>query len=156
MKKEHVACALLAMGLTACSSVVKQPPEVGAGHRTVYDECKVNEFPGCQWVDELAQIYEPIVVRQIRGKIICDNWQGSWEPVTTPILELRSSGKSSKIKQVRCDASGLFSLKGLPEGRYCFLASAGSGYDGAYGIIIIDKKSDPRKEIEIVLGLAVP
>jgi hypothetical protein len=100
---------------------------------------------------------EPIRVRKVIGRIIFEGWDGSWYEDSWPILRLRGPWKSQKIYEVHGDAEGQFELKHLPEGQYCFFASAScSGYHGYYGIIIIDKDADKKNKIEIKLPWAVP
>ena len=155
MQKNTSGVMLLVLISVACLSV--REPSAQA-KQDIYDICRVGEFAGAsRAVDQLNPIYEPIIVRQVKGKITYPDWEGSWGDIVRPILELRGPGKSSKIYEVHGDATGRFELKTLPKGRYCFFASvSSSGYHGAYGIIVIDKKADPKKEIEIVLGLGAP
>jgi hypothetical protein len=154
--QRHVfGAALLAFFSVACSSV-KEP--LGRIDYDLYPVCRIEEFAGAKRAVEYPlQISEPFILRQVKGKIIHANWQGAWQDRVWPILELRGPGKSEKNYEVRGDSTGHFMLKNLPEGRYCFFASANLvGWTGAYGIIIIDKKANPNKEIEIVLGFGAP
>jgi hypothetical protein len=59
--------------------------------------------------------------------------------------------------EVRGDKTGYFELNNLPHGQYCFFASASRiGWNGAFGIIIIDKKANRKNEIEIELAVGGP
>jgi hypothetical protein len=84
------------------------------------------------------------------------DWKGTWGD-DWPVLYLRSLAKSEKTYEIRGDVTGRIFSKKLPQGSYCFLACASaSGYHGAYGIIIIDKKADTKNQINIELPLATP
>ncbi len=145
---------LLIIYLAACSAAINSSYQI---EEDVHRLCKVQEFPGYNRAVEENVRYGPFIVRQIKGRIISEAWQGSWETDVVPILELRGPGVSSKIYEVRGDKMGYFRLKNLPPGRYCFFASASEvGWNGAFGIIIIDKKASGKNEIEITLGFGVP
>lgn len=119
--------------------------------------CRYWEFPGYERAVDGNSQRGPFVVRQVRGRIISGFWEGSWETGVVPVLELRGPGPSLKIYEVRGDETGYFWLKDLPQGQYCFFASASRiGWNGAFGIIIIDKKANRKNEIEIVLGMGLP
>lgn len=154
MQKDILGVALLALFSVSCSSVGEPR---GYSEKDIYYVCRPEEFASDSAAVHFFPISEPIMVRQIRGKITYQDWEGSWGDDLWPILKLRGPGKSSKTYEVRGDATGRLVLRNLPEGRYCFVASAsGPGYHGAYGIIIIDRKADPKKEIEIVLPPGAP
>jgi hypothetical protein len=148
------AALLLLSYFAACSAATNSSYQI---EKDVHGLCRVWEFSGYNRAVEADVPYSPFVVRQVRGRIISDFWEGSWEPGVVPVLELRGPGASSKIYEVRGDKTGYLMLKNLPQGQYCFFASASEvGWNGAFGIIIIDRKASRKNEIEITLGFGVP
>ena len=178
MGKAIVVAALAAFLSFSCSSARKPPAqdedipherevrpllirsgqEAGTRERLdLYRACGINEMAEGTGAVHIWDFPEPIRVRRVRGRIIFEGWDGSWYKNSWPILRLRGPQESQKIYEVHGDAEGQFELKHLPEGQYCFFASAScSGYHGYYGIIIIDKKADKNNRIEIKLPWAVP
>jgi hypothetical protein len=165
-RNEVIGILLLMLSFAGCSSVMERDP-VRVEHpvglfvvdESVFSLCDPREFVGYEidMVVEAFPIREPLRVRNIRGRITYPDWQGSWSwGPCKPILFLRNQ-KTKKAYEVRCDATGRFVFKRLPQGPYCFFACSGCpGYDGAYGVIIIDKKADPKNEINIELPFAAP
>ena len=94
-------------------------------------------------IDEIRQ---PFIVCRIKGKITND--EGVW-PENLPILfEIRRTGKDSKTAQALADGNGTFEMPQMAEGRYCFKATV-LGWRSVMGIIIVDKKADPKRTILI-------
>ena len=157
MGKDVIGSLLLVLSFVVCSSV---PEPQGIEDRDILNLCEPRDFTGYEidMVGEVFPISEPLRIRNIRGRITHPDWQGSWSWGTCkPVLFLRSHKNPIKMYEIRCNATGRFVFKKLPPGIYCFFACSGCpGFDGAYGIIIIDKKADPKKEINIELPLAAP
>jgi len=105
-------------------------------------------------IDEhiIDQIEQPIIVRRIGGKITND--QSGWPKKLTILLEIRDARKDVKVHKVYADENGNFIMKNIPEGRYCFKATV-MGWQSLMGIIIVDKKADPKSEIVIKMQLGV-
>jgi hypothetical protein len=144
---------VLSLCLAACSTAASLGE---LNQKNLYSFCRPQELDGGLEAVRYFPISEPITVRQIKGMIISENWHGSWGD-WRPTLYLRGPGKSQRTYKIRGDATGRIVIGHLAMGSYCFLATAGgSGYHGAYGIIIIDKKADPKNEIRIELPFAVP
>jgi len=115
-------------------------------------ECGLEGFTPA--IDEhiIDDIEQPFIVRKIGGKIIND--QGGW-PKKLPILfEIRDARKDAKVHKVYADDKGNFIMKNIPEGRYCFKATV-MGWQSLMGIIIVDKKADPKSEVVIKMRLGV-
>lgn len=143
--------------LVSCSSFMETTAPIEDGYHSVFDICRVREMAEGTGAVHIWHFPEPIRVRRVSGRIIFAGWDGSWYENSWPILKLRGPWKSQKIYEIHGDSKGRFALKHLPEGQYCFYASAScSGYHGFYGIIILDEKADKKKEIEIVLPFAGP
>jgi hypothetical protein len=143
----------LVLSFSTCRSVEKPIDFFNINLRNL---CRPEEFAGSRTAVQFFPIREPLRVRRIKGMITIRDWKGTWGD-DWPVLYLRSLAKSGKTYEIRGDSTGRIFFKRLPQGSYCFLASASSsGYHGAYGIIIIDKKADKKKEINIELPLAVP
>jgi hypothetical protein len=103
----------------------------------------------------ISEILGPLWVRQVSGSLISRNWDGSWQEGVRPLFEIRAVGKGTRIHRVKADAQGRFSIRGLSDGQYCFMASCW-GWDTYFGTVIVDKRADPKNEIFIEMGLASP
>jgi hypothetical protein len=164
----------LAMILVACSPTARSSQAVetvpgaelphpefiirGDG-RTIYSFCRTWEFSGPNRAVEFSfpVSNEPIVLHELKGRITYTGWEGSWQEGVLPVVELRGPGDSAGTWEVRGNSVGDFIRKGLPQGQYCFFAGVSViGWQGAFGILIIDKKADPSKELDIVLGFGNP
>ena len=168
MCKYVIGTLLLVLSFAVCSSVTEPDPvrvvRITTGllvaDENVLGLCDPREFLCYEidMVDTTLPIREPLIVRSISGRITYPDWQGSWSwGPCKPVLFIRDPKKPRKTYEVRCDPTGRFAFKKLRPGRYCFFACSGCpGYDGAYGIVIIDKKADPKNEINIELPLATP
>lgn len=152
-RKKIIGVLLFVLSFSACGSLGKTYDFLNID---IYDLCRPYEFDGNSNVVELFHISEPLRLRRIKGMITIRGWKGTWDE-DWPVLYLRSLSKSQKTYEIRGDSTGRIFSRKLPQGSYCFLACASApGYDGAYGIIIIDKKADPKNEINIELPLAAP
>jgi hypothetical protein len=98
------------------------------------------------------EINEPFVVRRIQGRI--DSAGGEW-PDDWPILfEIRGIQNIAKIRGVHADGKGVFKMDHVKEGRYCFKATV-NGWQSVVGIIIVNRKADPKSKITFVMELGV-
>jgi hypothetical protein len=157
MVKAIFGVAMATLLSVACSSSMEPTSQINDIAYDLFGACRIREMAEGTGAVHIWDFPETIRVRQAKGRIIYEGWAGSWYENSWPILRLRSRGKSQKTYEVHGDVKGRFVLKHLPEGEYCFFASAScSGYHGYYGIIIIDKKADKKNEIEIELPWAVP
>jgi hypothetical protein len=150
-RNKVIGILLFVLSVSACRSVGKTYDFLNID---IYHLCRPYEFDGYKNVGELFHISEPLRVRRIKGMITIRDWKGTWDEYW-PVLYLRSLSKFQKTYEIRGDSTGRIFSRKLPQGSYCFLACA-PGYDGAYGIIIIDRKADPKNEINIELSLAAP
>jgi hypothetical protein len=152
-RNKVIGILLFVLSFSACRSVGKTYDFLNID---IYHLCRPYEFDGYKNVGELFHISEPLRVRRIKGMITIRDWKGTWDEYW-PVLYLRSLSKSQKTYEIRGDSTGRIFSRKLPQGSYCFLACASApGYDGAYGIIIIDKRADPKNEIHIELPLGTP
>jgi len=105
--------------------------------------------------NSFSGVLGPFWVRQVSGRLISVNWDGSWQEGVRPLFEIRAVGKGTKIHRIEADAQGRFAIRGLREGQYCFAASCW-GWDSYIGTVIVDKRADPKNEISIEMDLASP
>lgn len=96
------------------------------------------------------EIRQPIVVRSVKGKIT--NEQGGWPEGISVLFEIRRTGEAAEIIQAIGHGEGHIEIPGVPEGTYCFKATAG-GWRSVMGIIKVDKRADPKKTILIVMDI---
>jgi hypothetical protein len=100
----------------------------------------------------IEQITEPFVVRQIKGKIVDLEGNTIWFKDHPPLLEIRAFkvliGKP--LHGVYVDKNGGFEMEGVPDGPYCFKATM-DGWRSVIGIIVVNKKADPKKTIILKL-----
>ena len=114
--------------------------------------CSIDYFTRANPEGFIEQMEQPIVVRNVRGKITntIDGW-----PKDLPILfELRGIEMGAKTIQVYADAEGNFEMPRIPKGHYCFKATV-DGWRSVMGIIKVDKRADPKKMIHIVMLIGV-
>lgn len=139
---------LLPILLLRCGSNHQEPAEnmaitkAEADFRKFFEICDDKGF--ASGAHETVPIYKPFIVREVRGKL---NWYGGWPEGILPLFEIRRTGKGTKILGVHTDAEGNFLMENIPAGRYCFQASCGQPWIAFLGIIIVDKKADPKNQI---------
>jgi hypothetical protein len=114
--------------------------------------CSINDFAQADSEGFIEQIEQPIVVRNIRGKIT--NTTGGWPPRCTILLELRRIGNGAKTIQAFADGEGNIEIPRVAKGYYCFKATV-KGWRSVMGIIKVDRRADPKRTILIVMLLDV-
>jgi hypothetical protein len=83
--------------------------------------CSIDYFTQADPENFIEIMEQPIVVRNVRGKIT--NTIGGW-PKDCPILfELRRIGNGAKTIQAYADGEGDFEILRIPKGHYCFKAT---------------------------------
>jgi len=151
MYKSCVAFGLILISFNNCklpntNANVKQNPEI------IYD---VTQFPislcGLEGFYEsplehiIVEIKQPFIVRKVKGKIgIVDNHP--WPKDIRVLFEIRGLPRDGRIKKAYADGNGKFVIKNIPEGQYCFKATA-EGWQTVMGTIIVNKKASRKSKI---------
>lgn len=114
--------------------------------------CGLESFTKSESEHIIREINRPFEVCEIKGQI--KNEAGDWPEGTRVLFELCKRGKNSKIEKVHSDKKGLFRIKHVENGIYCFKATV-NGWQSVLGIIILSKEADPKSEIsfEMLLGI---
>lgn len=110
--------------------------------------CSISEFAQADSEGFIEQMEQPIVVRNVRGKIT--NEIEGWPPNCKIMFELRKIGNGAKTIRAYADGEGNFEIPRIPKGHYCFKATVG-GWRSVMGIIKVDRRADPKKTILIVM-----
>lgn len=98
------------------------------------------------------QIDKPFIVKKVKGTIGHDGGS-EWPLDMVPLVELRAVGKGTRIYRVFTDSYGRFSIDNIPDGRYCLNANM-YGWNACLCTVIVDRKADRKKAIDIKLNLA--
>lgn len=151
MIKYCAAFLLISMSLLQCSSHTPEQEHLITSSR--YLNCGLEGFTLANPEHIVNEIKEPFVVSEIKGRII--NEAGGGWPRDYPVLfEIRGMKKHVKIYKTHADENGNFVMKNIPEGRYCFKATIG-GWQSVMGIIIVNKKADPKSNLVFEMRLGV-
>jgi hypothetical protein len=100
----------------------------------------------------IREINIPFEVCEIKGQIISE--AGDWPVGSCVLFELRDRDKNSKIKKVHSDKNGLFEIKHVKNGIYCFKATV-NGWQSVVGTIIVSQGADPKNDISFEMSLGV-
>lgn len=115
--------------------------------------CFIEGFTEADPEGFIEQVTEPFIVRQIQGKILDTEGNAIWFKDHPPLLEIRAFNVMiGKPLGVYTDKNGVFKMEGVPDGPYCFKATM-DGWRSVIGIIIVNKKADPKKTIILKLLL---
>ncbi len=114
--------------------------------------CSIHDFAPADSEGFIEQMEQPIVVRNIKGKIT--NTTGGWPDKTRILIELRRIGDGAKTIQAYADCEGNFEIPRVAKGHYCFKVTV-AGWRSVMGIIKVDRRADPAKTILIVVLLDV-
>jgi hypothetical protein len=148
------AVAALIMGLlfqAACHS--QRPAQEDFVTSAGYVNCFIEGFTEADPEGFIEQVSEPFIVRQIQGKILDSEGNVIWFKDHPPLLEIRAFNVLiGKPQGVYTDKNGVFKMEGVPDGPYCFKATM-DGWRSVIGIIIVNKKADPKKTIILKLLL---
>jgi hypothetical protein len=99
----------------------------------------------------ISRLDEPITVYSVRGKIIV---KGNDDPLTEVVFEIRGPGSSERIRAAKSGHDGRFNIAHVPEGTYSFKATK-DGFQSVVGTLIVSKKANRQKAIEIALPIGV-
>ena len=110
--------------------------------------CGITGFTVFPSEHKTVEIEQPFIVRTIKGKLT--NTLGEWpeNPPFPTLFEIRRKGESAVI-QVYVDGEGNFKIPSVPEGQYCFKATAYL-WESVMGIIIVKKRASYKKSVNIV------
>lgn len=94
-----------------------------------------------------VEIEQPFIVRAVKGRLT--NTLGVWpeDPPFPTLFEIRRMGETAVI-QAHVDGEGNFKIPSVPEGQYCFKATAYL-WESVMGIIIVSKRAGHKKSIQI-------
>jgi hypothetical protein len=144
------ALVLLPILLAACISRSRPPKEASNSLG-----CGIEGFTLSALEHIVNEIRDPIVVRQVQGRISDIDGIAIWYEGHFPLLEIKAQGvNKTKVRGVYADRNGVFKMEGVPEGRYCFKATM-DGWQSVMGIIIVSKKADPKSTIILRLPVGV-
>jgi hypothetical protein len=117
-------------------------------------ECTMEGFARSSgW--ELIVFKEPFTVSQVRGCILtANNPLGQWPdlPERYIRLQLKRSGSDKVTFETFADQAGRFEIENVPEGRYCFFATA-LGWTSVIGVIVVDKKAAQERIVAFQVDL---
>jgi hypothetical protein len=99
----------------------------------------------------ISRLDEPITVYSVRGKIIV---KGNDDPLTEVVFEIRRPGSFERIRAAKSGHDGRFNIAHVPEGTYSFKATK-DGFQSVVGTLIVSKKANRQKAIEIALPIGV-
>lgn len=114
--------------------------------------CGLEGFTKSESEHIIREINKPFEVREIKGQI--KNEVGDWPEGTSVLFEFRERDKNSKIKKVLSDKNGIFKIKRVENGIYCFKATA-NGWQSVVGTIIVSQETAQKNDItfEMLLGV---
>ena len=110
--------------------------------------CGIGGFSVFPTEYKTVQIEQPFIVPAVKGKLT--NTLGEWpeDPPFPTLFEIRRMGELAVIKAF-VDGEGNFKVPSVPEGRYCFKATAYL-WESVMGVIIVSKRASHKKSINIV------
>jgi hypothetical protein len=111
--------------------------------------CMIGSFSVFPTEHKTVEIEQPFIVRTVKGKLT--NTLGEWpeNPPFPTLFEIRRMGETAVI-QALVDGEGNFKIPSVPEGQYCFKATAYL-WESVMGIIIVSKRAGHKKSIQIVM-----
>jgi hypothetical protein len=150
-----LAIVLISFLVCCCRPTIKSAVATANSadqHQSQLYKCGIEGFTLA--IDEhiINEVEQPISVREIKGTILSATGQG-WPQGHRVLFEIRELGQSL-IKRPYVDENGNFSMKKISDGRYCFKATI-IGWQSVIGVIIVDKKTDPKNKILIEMKLGV-
>ncbi len=100
----------------------------------------------------IVEINKPFEVFEIKGQIKSE--VGDWPEGIYVLFEIRKRDKNSKIRCIYTDKNGIFKIKKVENGVYCFKTTV-NGWQSVVGTIIVSKEADPKNEIifDMLLGV---
>jgi hypothetical protein len=94
---------------------------------------------------------DPITVSAVRGTVV---FRGDGDPLKDVVFEIRGPGASERIRAAEFNSEGRFIISHVPEGTYTFKATK-NGYQSVVATLIVSKKADHQKTIEIEMHVGV-
>jgi hypothetical protein len=116
--------------------------------------CCLDGFTKSQSENIIVEIKEPFVVRNVKGRIKNTENDYGWSKDFGVLIEIRKRNSKSEINHVFADEKGLFEIKEISVGEYCFKATI-NGWQSVVGIIIVTNEADPKNEIVFQMPLGV-
>jgi hypothetical protein len=114
--------------------------------------CNFSDFTQARIEHIIDEIRQPFFVRTISGQIISSINEGEWAEDSPVLFEIRGIDKENRIMSAHADKYGIFQIASVPEGQYCFKATA-EGWHSVMGVIIVTKKADPKNRIVFQMNL---
>lgn len=99
----------------------------------------------------INQLDSPIVVRTIAGIVVL---KGGGDPLPDVLLELQGPGTNKKMRRVRTDENGRFTMRRVPRGTYKFKTTL-NGFQSVMGSIEVSKKAPADRQITIEMAFGV-
>jgi hypothetical protein len=146
-----LALLLPLLSCLSCDSSLREPESylTPSGHLN----CGLEGFTEAPAEHIINEITEPFVVREVKGRI--DNVAGpGWWKDCLVLFEIRGIRKDTEVHKVYADENGKFIMRDITEGRYCFKATV-NGWQSVMGVIFVEKRADPQKEIVFEMQLGV-
>jgi hypothetical protein len=111
--------------------------------------CMIGSFTVLPTEHKTVQLEQPFLVRTVKGKFT--NTLGEWpeNPPRPALFEIRRMGETAVI-QTLVDSEGNFKIPSVPEGQYCFKATAYL-WESVMGIIIVSKRASRKNSIHFVM-----
>jgi len=99
----------------------------------------------------IVRMDDPITVSAVRGTVV---FRGDGDPLKDVVFEIRGPGASERIRAAEFNSEGRFIISHVPEGTYTFKATK-NGYQSVVATLIVSKKADHQKTIEIEMHVGV-
>ena len=97
----------------------------------------------------ILELDKKFTVRTAKGVVVRDV---DGFPLSNVIFEIRGPDDSEKIRGVKTNNRGQFKIKHVPRGTYLFKVTM-RGYRSVVGTIVVSKKAERHKRIEIKMPL---
>jgi hypothetical protein len=153
MHKTGLLALSVSMLFFQCSARNEQPYD--DSHQIAQQpihRCDLKDFTKALTEHIIDEIEQPFLIRTVEGKI-ANAIDREWAEDSRVLFEMKDIERANEIRRTYADKYGVFEIRDVPEGRYCFKATV-NGWDSVMGVIIVSKKADPQKQIlfEMRLG----
>ncbi len=118
-------------------------------------ECTMEGFDQFRVGWEVVNLDEPFVVKGVRGCILAgNNPLGEWPDLPEHYIQIQIKrwGSDKVVFESFADGAGRFEIEKVPEGRYCFLATA-RGWKSIMGVIVVDKRAAEEWIVAFQMGI---